>query len=243
MSDGLDRWEYHPSPDLGVGMTEALKGFPREPSMLHYAIRSLAALVLRGWMRIYHRLDIHGRENLPCCEAAVLVCNHTSHLDTLSLLCAVPLARIHKTFPAAAADYFFSSLPRSAVSAILINALPFDRETRGAESLAVCEKLLETPGNLLILFPEGTRTTSGQPGRFKSGIGRLVAGTETPVVPCHLAGGHAAWPKGRWIPRPRKLVLRIGAPQRFDELDKTRESVARVCATLRDAVTELGGRQ
>ena len=240
MSDGLGNFEYHPAPDLDASIAEALKGFPRDPRMLHYALRSAAALLLRAWMRLYHRLEIHGRENLPDGEACVLVCNHTSHLDTLSLLCAVPLRRIHRTFPAAAADYFFSSVPRSFVSAVLINALPFDRQTRGAESLTVCERLLETPGNVLILFPEGTRTTSGIPGRFRSGIGRLVAGTHTAVVPCYLDGGYAAWPKGRWLPRPRKLRLRIGEPRRFDHLDRSAAAVKQVCVSLRDSVAALG---
>ena len=240
MTDGLRNFEYHPSPDLDASISDALKGFPREPKMLHYVLRSAAALALRGWMRIYHRLEIDGRDNLPTDDACVLVCNHTSHLDTLSLLCAVPLRKIHRTFPAAAADYFFSSVPRSFVSAVLINALPFDRETRGAESLAVCEQLLETPGNVLILFPEGTRTTSGTPGRFRSGIGRLVAGTSTAVVPCNLAGGYAAWPKGRWLPRPRKLRLRIGEPRHFGHLPRNKASVHEICETLRDSVAALG---
>ena len=91
-------------------------------------------------------------------------------------------------FPAAAADYFFSSLPRSAVSAILINALPFDRKARGARSLALCSALLQKDGNILILFPEGTRTTTGKMGRFRSGIGRLAAGKDLDILPCHLEG-------------------------------------------------------
>ena len=73
--------------------------------------------------------------------------NHTSHLDAPCLLASLPLRRLHRTFPAAAADYFFSSLPRSAFSAVFINALPFDREVKGAESLTVCGRLLEDPGN------------------------------------------------------------------------------------------------
>jgi CDP-diacylglycerol--glycerol-3-phosphate 3-phosphatidyltransferase len=137
------------------------------------------------------------------------------------MMCAVPLAKIHRTFPAAAADYFFSSLPRSAISAILINALPFNREAKGAESLAICTKLLENKGNILIIFPEGTRTTSGEMGRFRSGIGRLVAGTDLAVLPCYLEGGLRAWPKGKLLPRPYKLRLRIGTAQTYGHLEKS----------------------
>ncbi len=236
----MTEWEYHPSPDIDATMAETLRNFPREPRMLSYAVRSVAALILRGWMRIYHRMRIDGREHLPATGSYVLVCNHTSHLDAMALLSTVPLRRIHRTFPAAAADYFFSSLPRSAVSAILINALPFDRKVKGAESLAVCSELLKNDGNVLIIFPEGTRTTTGDMARFRSGIGRLVVGTDLPVVPCHLSGGVEAWPKGKVFPRPRRLRLRLGEPQTFGHLDKSSESVRQICQDLEERVVALG---
>lgn len=236
----MTEWEYHPPPDIDETMSEHLRNFPRQPYMLMYAIRSVAALLLRGWMRLYHRMRIDGRENLPATGSFVLVCNHTSHLDTLCMLCSVPLKRIHRTFPAAAADYFFSSLPRSAVSAILINALPFDRKIKGAESLTVCGELLKNEGNVLIIFPEGTRTTSGEMGRFRSGIGRLVVGTDLPVVPCYLDGGLKAWPKGKSFPRPYELQLRIGAARTYGHLDKSSDAVVKVCQDLQDSVAALG---
>jgi len=237
----MDTWNYHPSRDIGTPIAKRLKSFPRQPGMLAYAVRSLAALLLRAWMRGYHRLRIEGRENLPATGSYVLVCNHTSHLDTLCLLSAVELRKIHHCFPAAAADYFFTSLPRSAISAVLINALPFDREAAGAQSLALCAELLREDGNILVLFPEGTRTTTGATGRFRSGIGRLAAGNDLDIVPCHLEGGLRAWPKGRLLPRPGRLQLRIGEAKNFRHLDTSRESVTAVCDELRRCVIELGG--
>jgi len=237
----MNSWNYHPSPDIGTTLAQRVRNFPREPGMLAYAIRSVAALLLRGWMRVYHRLHIEGRENLPASGSFVLVCNHTSHLDTLCLLSAIDLRRIHHCFPAAAADYFFTSLPRSAVSATLINALPFDRKAGGARSLALCSALLQEAGNILILFPEGTRTTSGSIGRFRSGIGRLAAGKDIDVLPCHLEGGMHAWPKGKLLPRPGRLRLRIGPARNFHHLDDSPDSVRAVCADLQRCVAELGG--
>ena len=111
----MSNWQYHPASDFGLPWLQRLRRFPREPNMLWCAIRSLVALVLRGWLRIYHRLRIAGRENLPADGSFVLVANHSSHLDTLCLLAALPLAKLHRTFPAAAADYFFVSVPRMAI--------------------------------------------------------------------------------------------------------------------------------
>ena len=236
----MKEWEYHPPPDIDATLLESLRDFPRQPNMLIYALRSFAALLLRGWMKIYHRLEIVGRSNLPQSGSFIIVCNHTSHLDTLSLLTATPLKKIHRTFPAAAADYFFSSLPRSAAAAIVVNALPFDRKVKGAESLTVCSHLLANEGNILIIFPEGTRTTTGEMGRFRSGIGRLVVGTDLPVVPCHIAGGMKAWPKGVLVPRPHKLRLTIGEPRTYNHLNKDTDSVQAVCRDLEDRVAHLG---
>src|SRR5437763_15979501 len=130
--------------------------------MLVYAMRSLAALVLRGWLRTYHHLEIHGQENLPAEKSFVLVANHTSHLDTLCLLAALPLKKLHRAFPAAAADYFFESVPRIWVAAVMVNALPFGRQTRTRQSLSICGELLANRGTVLILFPDGTRKATGE---------------------------------------------------------------------------------
>lgn len=236
----MDEWSYEPAPDLQASIAERLRSFPRYPDMGIYALRSVLHIALRGFLRSYHRLAIEGRDELPATGSFVMICNHASHLDALCLLSSLPLRQLHRAFPAAAADYFFSSLARSLVSVAFVNGLPFDRLGKGGESLEVCRQLLARPGNVLILFPEGTRSTSGAIERFKSGIGRLVAGTETPVVPCFLAGAAAAWPKGAAFPRPRPLRLRIGTPRTFaDRSADDRGDVTAVCEALRDAVLEL----
>ena len=237
------RWDYDPAADLERSVAERLQGFPREPHMWVFALRALTALGVRAWLRVYHRFTVVGREHLPQEGSCVLVANHSSHLDAVSLMAALPLARLHRTFPAAAADYFFCNLPRSFFAAVCMNALPFDRQVNGAESLAVCRRLLDGDGNALVLFPEGTRCADGRLGRFRSGIGRLVVGSPTPVVPCYLEGAFAAWPKGRALPRPGRLTLRVGPPRSFEGLANTPEAVQSICAQLRADVAALGGEE
>jgi len=236
----MQEWRYEPVADLGADLRERLQSFPRPPDMWMYALRTLVALAIRGWLRSYHRFRIHGRERLPIGRAFVLVANHQSHLDALALSAAVPFRYLHRTFPAAAADYFFRSLPRSIFSAIVVNGLPFERESPGGESLAVCRQLLTNPGNILILFPEGTRSTTGQLGRFRSGIGRLLEGSDALVVPCYLEGAYRAFPKGALLPRPYALLLRIGEPRSYAELPAGRETVVRICTELERDVAALG---
>lgn len=233
-------WHYETAADLGQPLVERLRQFPREPDLTVYALRSIAALMLRSWLRTYHRLEISGQEHLPAEGSFVMVGNHTSHLDALCLLAALPLRKLHRAFPAAAQDYFFVNIPRLAMAAIMVNALPFGRQSHIRHSLELCRHLLANPGNILILFPEGSRTTTGQMGEFKPGIGALMAGAEFPVVPCHLAGGFNAWPKGTSLPRPGKLHLRIGKPRSYTALPQDRASCELICCDLQQAVAELG---
>lgn len=232
-------WKYEPAHDLDQSLVERLRNFPREPDMMMYGFRSVAALMMRAWLRIYHRFCVTGGENLPREGSFVMVANHSSHLDAICLLGALPLSKLHRAFPAAAADYFFESVPRSWVAAVLINALPFARELRIRQSLVLCEQLLANPGNILILFPEGTRSATGELGRFKPGIGLLLSGRSVPVVPCYLDGAFDAWPKGCALPRPRGIRLRIGAPRSYAHLPANKESACAIAADLHDAILQM----
>jgi len=235
----MESWQYEPAADLDHSLTERLRRFPREPDITVYGLRSLGALILRAWLHTYHRLTIENRENLPSEGSFVMVCNHTSHLDTLCLLSALPLRKLHRAFPAAAQDYFFVNIPRLAMAAIMVNALPFARKTQIGRSLALCRQLLANPGNILILFPEGTRTTTGAVAPFKPGIGMLLAGSNLPVVPCHIDGAYKAWPKGQHLPGPQHIRLRIGPPQTFETLTADRTAAGQICEDLRRAVMRL----
>jgi 1-acyl-sn-glycerol-3-phosphate acyltransferase len=233
-------WTYEPAPDLDQSLEERMRHFPRQPDLLVYGLRSLAALLVRGWLRSYHRLTVSGRENLPLEKSLVMVANHSSHLDALCLLSALPLRKLHRAFPAAAADYFFQGLPRVCISAVIVNALPFEREVHIRQSLTLCRQLIANPGNILIIFPEGTRSSTGALGRFKPGIGNLLAGENVPVVPCHIDGAFRSCPKGRLFPRPSRIHLQIGKPRNYVHLSPGRESSLAIAADLRSAVRALG---
>jgi 1-acyl-sn-glycerol-3-phosphate acyltransferase len=235
----MKRWQYEPAHDLDQTLVERLRHFPREPDMLVYGLRSLLALVIRALLRIVHRFEIVGEEHLRSNRSFVLVANHSSHLDTVCLLAALPLRRLHRAFPAAAADYFFKSVPRTWFATVVMNELPFARQTHVRQSLAICGELLANAGNVLIIFPEGTRSTTGEIQEFKSGVGALVAGRDIPVLPCYLHGAFEAWPKGRRLMRPRKVRLIIGAPRNYASVLPEKHSSAVIAAELQDAVKQL----
>ena len=236
----MEQWHYDPQEHLDLPLMERLRSCLREPDPLVCGLRSAAAAVLRCWLRVYHQLTIVGRQHLPADRSFMLIANHASHLDTLCLLSALPWKRLHRAFPAAAKDYFCVSASRAFFASVVANALPFERRFAPWQSLSACAHLLQDPGNILIFFPEGTRLCGSEPGEFKPGVALLAAGRDIPVVPCHLAGTHAALPKGAWCPRPRPVRLTIGAPRVYTHLPATKESAKQICRDLREAVISLG---
>jgi 1-acyl-sn-glycerol-3-phosphate acyltransferase len=236
----MEQWHYDPATDFDEALIERLQGYPRRLNFLVCSVRSITAAVLRFWLRIYHRLTIVGRQNLPAAGSYVLVANHASHLDTLCLLAALPMRRLQRVFPIAAEDYFFRSGPRTILATLVVNALRFNRQFAPWQCLSACAHLLQRPGTILIFFPEGRRAAGVAPGNFKPGAALLAAGRDVPVVPCHLDGTDAALPKGAWCPRPRAVRLTIGAPRLYTHLAPTKESARQISHELREAVMLLG---
>ena len=236
----MKKWLYESVRDLDQAPVDRLRQFPRKPDMLVYGLRSLGALIIRELLHIYNHFEIIGHENLRTNRSLVIVANHCSHIDTLCLLAALPLRKLHRAFPAAASDYFFQSVPRLWAAAIFVNALPFARQARVRQSLSLCRELLANPGTILIIFPEGTRSTTGEVGEFKSGIGALVAGRDVAVAPCFIDGSFQAWPKGKRFPRPRKVRLIVGTPRNYCNHGTDKIDICAIAAELRDAVNQLG---
>jgi len=232
--------DYASARAIDQALVDRLRRFPREPDMLVCGVRALIGLIIRAWLRVYHRFEIIGHENFRTNRSLVIVANHSSHLDTLCLLAALPLRKLHRAFPVAAADYFFQSGPRTFIAAVVTNALPFARRVRVRRSLSLCSELLSDPENILIIFPEGTRSETGETREFKSGIGALVAGRDIAVLPCYLQGAFRAWPKGRHLPRPRKVRLVVGAPRSYSSRKTNKSDICTIATELHRAVKELG---
>lgn len=196
-------------------------------------------LVSRAYLRIYHRLTICGAGHIPKGAPFVVVGNHSSHLDALTLAAALPWKLRRSVFPIAAGDVFFETPAVSIFSALMLNALPMWRKRCGPHALAeLRERLIGEPA-IYILFPEGTRSRDGELGRFKPGIGMIVGGSPALVVPCHLSGAYRAFPPEGKLPRPHKLHLEIGAPLDFSQVANDREGWLEVAQRTELAVAEL----
>jgi 1-acyl-sn-glycerol-3-phosphate acyltransferase len=232
-------WQLRPARDHGLAQGERLRSLSREPGLGGRATSSLWRMTTRGFLSLAYRLTVEGRDNLPAEPPFVLIGNHTSHLDALTLAAALPASLAGRAFALAAGDTFFTSDATAAFAAYAINALPIWRKHTSADDLATLRRRLTEDRCVLILFPEGTRSRTGELGRFRPGIGALVAGTAVPVVPCHLRGAFEAWPPSGRFPRPGRLRLRIGPPLSFADIAPGRGGTIEVAARCEAAVRAL----
>jgi long-chain acyl-CoA synthetase len=184
--------------------------------------RRLPARVARGVLQqalmfplhrtICRPFDVQGRENLVGLSSPVLlIANHCSHLDTPSILRALPGPIRHHVAVAAATDYFYRSRPIGFCVSLACNAFPFRREGDVYASIRHCRELAAAGWSILI-YPEGTRSQSGRLSPFKNGIGLLAKELRVPVIPLALDGPYEILPKGRAWPWPGPVTVSIGAP-------------------------------
>ena len=200
-------------------------------SRLARALRELILIgVLGPTMDVYTRRRVRGTEHLGDLEAPVVfVANHSSHMDTPTILRALPRRWRRRTAVAAATDYFYRKRRTAHAVSLLFNTVPMQRSGGGLESDSAShlDGLIDDRWSLLV-FAEGTRSRDGSIGRLRSGAAVLAAAHELDIVPIHVSGTHAVMPPGRrWMRRkPRRhgsrrhpIEIRFGAPirRRADE--------------------------
>lgn len=190
---------------------------------------------MRPFMLLFIGLRVYGNDNLPARDPFILIANHSSHLDTASLLHLFPLRRLPRIRPCAAADTFERTRVISFLSRTFFNTLPIERIKITPETHPVrrMREALEQ-GYSLILFPEGTRGSGETMAPFRSGIAHLLEAVPgIPVVPAYLVNMGRSLPKGEFIPVPFICEIHVGRPM---VVRGTREEIRK---TLESAVLEL----
>jgi 1-acyl-sn-glycerol-3-phosphate acyltransferase len=236
----MEEWRFEPAHDLGLSAEERRLSLRREVGLESAISCFLWRSITRSYLAIAHRLEIRGRENLPAHAPFILVANHASHLDAIILGGILPLRFVGAVFPIAAGDTFFTKRASSIFATAFMNALPIWRKNCGAHSLEDLRERLMRGACVYILFPEGTRTRTGKMGPFKPGLGRLVAGTNIPILPCCLSGTFAALPASGTVPRWKKISVRMGKPLSFAETTNDRAGWESIATATENAVRALG---
>jgi long-chain acyl-CoA synthetase len=197
--------------------------------------------------RLFYDQFLHthyeGKSNIPPHTNFIVAANHCSHLDMG--LTKMALGESGKDLVAlAAADYFFDTKYKRAVMENFTNLVPMERTGSLRQSLRHARSFLDRGYNALI-FPEGTRSMSGQMADFKPVIGYLALHAQVGILPMYLYGTYEAMPKGSTIIKSRDVGARIGRFLEFEELDELTKGMARaeayrmIAALVRHEVDRL----
>jgi 1-acyl-sn-glycerol-3-phosphate acyltransferase len=180
--------------------------------MGYWLVKAVLAPILRLLLRPY----VTGAENLPESGAAILAGNHTTFLDNF----VIPLVVPRRVTFLAKKDYFTAGglkgkLQKSFFAGV--GMIPIDRSGGAASEAALRTGLkVLAEGNLLGLYPEGTRSPDGRLYRGKTGVARMALEAQVPVIPVGLIGMSDIQPGGGGMPKiGRRVEVRIGKPLDF----------------------------
>jgi glycerol-3-phosphate dehydrogenase (NAD(P)+) len=186
-------------------------------------VYGVVRVVFQTFFHVYFRMQRIGREHIPRTGPVIVAANHRSFLDPFVIAC---MARRPMYYVAKKEIFFYHRVVAWLLAAL--GAFPIDRGAGDAESIATARAILAR-GDIVLIFPEGTRTRPGVLGRPKRGVGRLALETGAPVVPVAVIGTEAV--RRGWRIRPHRVRIRAGRALRFPQVDAP--SVA-----LAGAVTE-----
>ncbi|MFD5448602.1 lysophospholipid acyltransferase family protein [Streptomyces sp. NPDC003470] len=207
--------------------------------MFYYVLKYV---LLGPLLRLLFRPRIEGLDHVPDSGAAIVAGNHLSFSDHF-LMPAVLRRRI--TF-LAKAEYFTGPGVKGRLTAFFFRSagqIPVDRSGKEAGQAAIREGLgVLSRGELLGIYPEGTRSHDGRLYKGKVGVAVMALRAGVPVVPCAMIGTFEAQPPGRKIPRLHPVVIRFGEPldfSRYAGLEREKAVLRAVTDEIMHAILSL----
>jgi 1-acyl-sn-glycerol-3-phosphate acyltransferase len=197
-------------------------------------------------LRAVFRPWIRGEENIPVEGAAILASNHLSFSDSIFL----PLKVRRRVTFLAKMDYFTGRGVKGRLKAGFfrgVGQLPLDR-SGGSTSNAALEiglRLLRE-GNLLGIYPEGTRSPDGRLYRGKTGVARMALEARVPVIPVAMIGTDKVQPIGKVVPHLGRVGIVIGRPldfSRYDGMQDDRYVLRSITDEIMYELMELSGQE
>ncbi len=173
--------------------------------------------IFQPFFHLYFRMERIGREHIPADGPVIVAANHRSFLDpfVIGTMARRPMHYVAK-----------QELFKRRWQAWVLNALgafPVKRGESDEDTIETAKAILAR-GDIVLIFPEGTRIRPGSLGRPKRGVGRLALETGAPVVPIAVIGTEDV--RKGWRIRPRKVRLRAGRPLRFPRVEAPSRSLA-----------------
>jgi 1-acyl-sn-glycerol-3-phosphate acyltransferase len=174
--------------------------------------KAFFALIVRPMLLIVSGAHVRGKSLIPMSGPAIIVANHNSHLDTLTIMAMYPLRTLPKLRPVAAMDYFMRTSAMAWFATKIIGVIPVARggHAKGHNPLQGCIEALDR-GEIVILFPEGSRGEPERLSQFKKGVAHLLKDRpQTPVHPLFIYGLGRALPRDSFWLVPFNCDIVVG---------------------------------
>ncbi|MGW1892672.1 lysophospholipid acyltransferase family protein [Streptomyces sp. NPDC002004] len=211
--------------------------------MFYYVLKYV---LLGPLLRLVFRPRIEGLEHIPDSGAAIVAGNHLSFSDHF-LMPSILKRRI--TF-LAKAEYFTGPGVKGRLTAAFFRSagqIPVDRSGKEAGQAAIREGLrVLGRGELLGIYPEGTRSHDGRLYKGKVGVAAMAIKAGVPVIPCAMIGTFEAQPPGQRLPRFHPVTIRFGKPLEFSRyagLVDQKAALRAVTDEIMYAILELSGQE
>ncbi len=206
--------------------------------MKYVVIGPIVKAIFRPW--------IVGRTNVPATGAAILASNHLSFIDSIFL----PLMIDRPVTFLAKSDYFTGRGVKGWATRMFMKAsgqLPIDRAGEKASEASLNTGLqVLGRGDLLGIYPEGTRSPDGKLYRGRTGLARMALEARVPVIPVAIIDTDEVMPIGRKIPRIGRVGMIIGEPldfSRFQGMEGDRYILRSVTDEIMVALQRLGAQE
>ncbi|BDZ47372.1 putative 1-acylglycerol-3-phosphate O-acyltransferase [Naasia aerilata] len=198
------------------------------------------------FLRRVFRPWVTGMENVPKKGAAILASNHLSFIDSVLL----PIELDRRISFLAKAEYFTGKGFKGwAIRSFMLatGQLPIDRSGGKASEAALLTGLgVLRRGELLGIYPEGTRSQDGRLYRGRTGIARMVVEGQVPVIPVAMIDTEKAMPIGSRLPKVRRIGIVIGKPldfSRFAGLEGDRFILRSITDEIMYELARLSGQE
>ena len=174
-------------------------------------IYGFVRVTFQAFFLIYFRFQRIGLEYIPRRGPVIIASNHRSFLDPFVIAC---MARRPMYYVAKKELFLYNRVLAWLLASL--GAFPVDRGAGDSDFIDTAKAILAR-GDIVLIFPEGTRTRPGSLGRPRRGVGRLALETGVPVVPVAVLGTEAV--RRGWRIRPHKVRIRAGRALRFPQVD------------------------
>ncbi len=187
---------------------------PRTQPVSRTPLCRLTGLGLAGLARLLAGASVRWIASQPDTCQRVYFANHTSHLDALLIWASLPRVVREVTRPVAAKDYWSGGMVRRWLAQEVFDAILIDRTDIKVHQSPVDLMLREAGPNFsLIVFPEGSRSVTGEVGEFKSGLYYLAKKRpDIELIPVHIDNLNRVLPRGEFLPVPLLSCISFGPP-------------------------------